>query len=121
VKSEGFTGTISGVVLPLVPLENHDTKRQPLHVFTVWPTVLGALVQLACEVARMTKSSKHIVFAKTRTVQKLLDGDEELFYEAVIDLQDLDWLARKAAKNKKGVAIDGPLCVRIIERRKRKL
>ena len=75
-----------------------------------------------------------ILYARTRTTRSLFkripvegrpgitiaesDGIEELFYETCIDLEGLNLLARDAAKNKRGIAKDGPLSVRILERRK---
>lgn len=74
-----------------------------------------------------------IVYPRTRTTRLLRkrvplasgsgfttepDGVEEVFYETRIDMPALDYLARKAASNKAQRSIDGPLEVRILERRR---
>jgi hypothetical protein len=75
-----------------------------------------------------------ILYPKTRTTRSLFkrvpipgqpgafsqeaDGIEELYYETTIDHEELHQLARDAARNKRGQAKDGPLHIRILERRK---
>ena len=46
------------------------------------------------------------------------DGEEELYYSTSVDLEELHQLARRAAQNKSGKAVDGSLEVRILERRR---
>lgn len=46
------------------------------------------------------------------------DGHEEVFYSVTVDMAGLDSMAHKAARSKGGKSSDGPLVVRILERRK---
>jgi len=41
---------------------------------------------------------------------------KEIYYETSVDLGALDLLAARAAKNKSGKAVDGPLTVRVTYR-----
>jgi hypothetical protein len=52
--------------------------------------------------------------------QSVIDGQEEFYWETSIDWAALEQVAMRAAKNKSGKAKEGPLQVRIIERRKLK-
>jgi hypothetical protein len=63
---------------------------------------------------------KQTIFIKTQTSRKLPDGIEDLYFETVIDLLQLEQMARDAADNKRGEAVKGPLSVRILERYMRK-
>jgi hypothetical protein len=69
--------------------------------------------------------SRHaVIYPKSRTIRPLYrdggisDGNEEIYYETSIDLAELAVMARDAARNKSGMSNDGPLRVRIIERRR---
>lgn len=46
------------------------------------------------------------------------DGQEELVYAVMVDYSGLDQLARCAARNKSRESVDGPLCVRLLERKR---
>lgn len=74
---------------------------------------------------------KQIIFPKSRGTHPLYkrvdtqwgftseaDGSEEFYYETRINMEDLHHLAVKAARNKSGKAKDGPLSVKVIERRR---
>jgi len=72
-----------------------------------------------------------VVFTKTRGARTLRrrepvdggfrwveDGEEEFFYETVIDTEALGRLAQRAAGNVSGKAKDGALHIRVLSRRR---
>jgi hypothetical protein len=77
---------------------------------------------------------RQMIYPKSRLVQKLSrrvplngsptatqlvpDGEEEIYYSVEIDLHNLEALARRAAKNGGGQAVDGPLRVKVLSRRR---
>jgi hypothetical protein len=64
-----------------------------------------------------------MIWPKTRCTHLLIapNGDpagrQEIYFETQIDMDQLFLLARNAAENKSGTAKDGPLRIRILERR----
>lgn len=50
--------------------------------------------------------------------RSLPDGQEEIRYEASLNLAALDEMARKAAGNRRQRSIDGPLTVKVVSRKK---
>jgi len=78
---------------------------------------------------------KQIIFPKLKTVltryktqtvagehgdgfMQVKDGQEEIFYEVSVDVDSLEIMAHTATKNKSQCSHDGPLHVRVLERRK---
>jgi hypothetical protein len=54
----------------------------------------------------------------TRGYRSLPDGEEEIHYEVSMNIDALHSLARKAAGNKSQRCVDGPLTVRVLERKR---
>jgi hypothetical protein len=76
---------------------------------------------IICENRRATRSlykREQIKEGGATGFRSVPDGEEECFYEATVDLDSLDVLAKKAASNKSGKARDGALTVRVISRRR---
>lgn len=80
-------------------------------------------------------ANEQVIFSKTRTTRPLTkrivvqgehgtgfrtepDGREEIYYQTTVDLASMDLLAHKAASNKSQRSSDGPITVRILERRR---
>ncbi len=76
---------------------------------------------------------KQVIFKKTRTTRQLYkqqpsvsgkgtisvrDGDEEIFFQTSLDWDELNEMARKAAGNKSEKSHDGPVIVKVVERRR---
>jgi hypothetical protein len=63
----------------------------------------------------------HDVFRKEKTgdglgTASVPDGREEFSVRVEVDMKALARIAGKAARNKKGVSVDGPLRVRVVSR-----
>jgi translation initiation factor IF-1 len=63
----------------------------------------------------------HDVFRKEKTgdglgTASVPDGREEFSVRVEVDMKALARIAGKAARNKKGVSVDGPLKVRVVSR-----
>ena len=54
----------------------------------------------------------------TSGYRSLPDGEEEIIYEVTMDIEALHSLGRKAAGNKSQRCVDGPLAVRVLERKR---
>lgn len=61
---------------------------------------------------------KRVPTSDGRGTTSVPDGREELHYEATVDLGALNDMARKAAGSKAGRSTDGPLTVRIVNRKR---
>lgn len=75
-----------------------------------------------CRTTRQLYRKEKIVtptqYDQTETVKSIEDGIEQIEYEVTLNGAGLDAMARKAAANKSQKSSDGPVTVRIVNRRR---